>query len=229
MPSWSVHLAIAKKINTKLNYNSNIFYFSNLIPDVDKDSVVSRFETHYYGNIRINNNPNITLPDYNKFYNEYKDNMDNPIIVGYLCHLMTDHYYNKQIYNKKYIFNNDGLVENLKDKNNNLIYPSGRDEILNIKHNDLENYGKYLYINNDINIPKYDDGINIYTNVLKMNILNIDNIKRRIKFLNSDFIDQQDNYINEYTLFKKEELDQLFNDCITFIIEELKQKGVIYE
>ena len=36
MPSWSIHLAIAKKVNSKLNLNKDLFYYGNLIPDVDR-------------------------------------------------------------------------------------------------------------------------------------------------------------------------------------------------
>ena len=35
MPSWSVHLAVAKKVNKKLKLNDDLFLYGNLIPDVD--------------------------------------------------------------------------------------------------------------------------------------------------------------------------------------------------
>ena len=48
MPSWSVHLAIAKKVNKKLKLNDDLFLYGNLIPDVDKGTTITRYEAHYY-------------------------------------------------------------------------------------------------------------------------------------------------------------------------------------
>jgi len=55
---------------------------------------------------------------------------------------------------------------------------------------------------------------------------------RKALFLGDDFcvhsINEKD--INkEYELFNKEELDKLLNDCINYIIDELKKVGVMNE
>ena len=34
MPSWSVHLAVSKEVNKKLNLNKDLFYYGNFIADV---------------------------------------------------------------------------------------------------------------------------------------------------------------------------------------------------
>ena len=34
MPSWSIHLAVAKKVNENLKLNDELFFYGNLIPDV---------------------------------------------------------------------------------------------------------------------------------------------------------------------------------------------------
>ena len=47
MPGWSIHLAIAKEVNSKLNLNKDLFYYGNLIPDVDKNTQIGRDEAHY--------------------------------------------------------------------------------------------------------------------------------------------------------------------------------------
>ena len=51
MPSWSVHLAVAKEVNKKLNLNKDLFYYGNLIPDVDKGTIINRYTAHFYDNI----------------------------------------------------------------------------------------------------------------------------------------------------------------------------------
>ena len=55
---------------------------------------------------------------------------------------------------------------------------------------------------------------------------------RKALYLGDDFcvhsINEKD--INkEYELFNKEELDKLLNDCINYIIDELKKVGVMNE
>ena len=47
MPSWSVHLAVAKEVNKKLNLNKDLFYYGNLIPDVDKGTIINRYTAHF--------------------------------------------------------------------------------------------------------------------------------------------------------------------------------------
>lgn len=61
MPSWSIHLAIAKKVNSKLNLNKDLFYYGNLIPDVDENTLIGRDEAHY-------DNHNIPFPNCPKEY-----------------------------------------------------------------------------------------------------------------------------------------------------------------
>ena len=39
MPSWGIHLKLAKKINKKLNLDNDLFTFGNLISDVDNDLI----------------------------------------------------------------------------------------------------------------------------------------------------------------------------------------------
>ncbi len=48
MPSWSIHLAIAKKVSDKLKIDKDLFSFGSLIPDTDKDCKLGRYEAHYY-------------------------------------------------------------------------------------------------------------------------------------------------------------------------------------
>ena len=51
MPNWSVHLAVSKEVNKKLNLNKDLFYYGNLIPDVDKGTIINRYTAHFCDNI----------------------------------------------------------------------------------------------------------------------------------------------------------------------------------
>ncbi len=237
MPSWGIHLAIAKRLNTKLHYNSNTFYFASLIPDVNKKYSVSRKETHYYDDkIICEGCPKETLPNIDKFIEDYKDRLDSELIVGYYCHLLADYYYNDIICSKSY----------LQDKDNNiigLIFKNGKKKIYNEKkvhkiignkkHRDLELYAKYLFKDNKVDVPLEDDAIYEDLKLLNGEFITDSLVKERIDYLNTDY-----NKFNRKTLFDRlfglrllyrEELDKMFEDCIEFIMKKLKENNIIKE
>ena len=82
MPSWGIHLKLSKKLNDKLNLNNDLFTFSNLIPDVDSDSLYTRRDAHYYIGIRFNNRNR-----FKEIFDWYEDGLNNPMIIGYYCHI----------------------------------------------------------------------------------------------------------------------------------------------
>ena len=88
MPSWPVHLVIAKKVNAKLKLNEDLFLYGNLIPDVDKGTKITRYEAHYYNeNLPFPTVPQEKMININKFINVYKDALNNPQILGYYSQL----------------------------------------------------------------------------------------------------------------------------------------------
>lgn len=112
MPSWGIHLATTKKILEKINIeNKNDFIFGNILPDIlngylikDVSNIVSHKDTHY------DNCKQERFSSYKKFYELYKQYLDNKVVLGYLVHLMTDNLWNKEFYNKKAIFDNDEII-----------------------------------------------------------------------------------------------------------------------
>ena len=100
MPSWSVHLAVAKEVNKKLNLNKDLFYYGNLIPDVDKGTIINRYTAHFYDNIPFSSSPKEKMININKFLNTYKNELNNDLILGYYSHLLTDTYFNNVVYTK---------------------------------------------------------------------------------------------------------------------------------
>ena len=75
MPSWSVHLAVAKEVNKKLNLNKDLFYYGNLMPDVDKGTIINRYTAHFYDNIPFSSCPKEKIININKFLNTYKNEL----------------------------------------------------------------------------------------------------------------------------------------------------------
>lgn len=76
-------------------------------------NIVSHKYTHYdtYNQERFSS--------YKKFYELYKQNLDNKVILGYLIHLMTDNLWNKEFYNKKAIFDNDEIIRTKASRRKN--------------------------------------------------------------------------------------------------------------
>lgn len=232
MPSWSVHLAIAKKINEKLKLNEDLFLYGNLIPDVDKGTKITRYEAHYYNeNLPFPTVPQEKMIDINKFLNVYKEVLNNPLILGYYSHILTDQFYNEKVYTTKWI----------QDENNNIIGIKFNNKILEIdkedkkklkrkyKHKDFKLYGKYLFNNGNVFIPKNKKLIKENAKYLKKNFLTDELIDYRFNYLNNDFTKfnklslYEKIFKHKYSLFTKNELDIIMNECIEMVITKIKE------
>ena len=234
MPSWSIHLKIGKELNKKLNINNDSFMFGSLIPDADSDWKIGRFKAHYYGNLKFPKCPNENMIDLKAFINDYKDYMQNPLIIGYYCHLLTDNYYNEYIYYNKWIQDQDNNIIGIRKKNGGIIDISDNfKQSLYYKHSDLELYGKRIYNKEKLIIPQNIDRICDSINLLKDKFITKENVSKRIYYLNNEFL--KFNMINEeeinkdYEIFSKEELDDLLEKCIKYIENELEKVGVLNE
>ena len=96
MPHWKTHIEIAKRCNEFLKFNKNdytLFLFGNILPDINNGYIISDIVTHIdrnYTHFKDNDSHKIYL----NFYNEYKNNIKNPMILGYYCHLYADYSFN---------------------------------------------------------------------------------------------------------------------------------------
>ena len=146
MPSWGIHLEIANRLSKKIqNIDKNLFIFGNVVPDINNgyfikniSKTISHKITHYDGEK--------DFKGYRKFYLKYIKNIDNPIILGSLTHLMTDYYYNNITYSKKAIWNN-GKVVGLK-LNTGKDIKCDKETVRKMKVNDFRIFANYIYTNN---------------------------------------------------------------------------------
>jgi hypothetical protein len=237
MPSWGIHLKLAKQINNKLKLNIDLFTFGNLIPDVDDDSIYTRKYAHYYTGIRFNKCPNELEIDLKQFLNDYKDKFDNPMIVGYYCHILTDEFYNEYIYTNKWIQDENKNIIGIKCNDGNIIDISKNfRESLKYKHEDLEKYGRYIYNSENLYVPKDTDIILKNSDILIDKFYSKKNIEHRINYLNNGGFkefnklsdDDNDNKY-KYLLFNQKELDNLFDKCYLYVIQKLKEEGIFNE
>ena len=232
MPSWSIHLAIAKEISKKLNINDDSFLYGNLIPDVDKGTSISRYNAHYYGDLPFPNCPRENMIDINTFISDYKDNISNPLILGHYCHLLTDNFYNNVVYSKCWVLDDNHDIIGIKLKNGKVIYVDSEDKKKikkHYKHRDFELYGKYLFNNGLVVIPSDIETIVKDIKCLKDDFLDENMVVKRFSYLNDKFKKFNKLSLKEkvlkhnYKLFTKEELDKLYFECIEYILTEIKK------
>lgn len=232
MPSWPVHLVIAKKVNAKLKLNEDLFLYGNLIPDVDKGTKITRYEAHYYNeNLPFPTVPQEKMININKFINVYKDALNNPLILGYYSHLLTGQFYNEKIYTTKWIQDENNNIIGIKF--NNRILKIGKEDTKKLKrkykHKDFELYGKYLFNDGYVFIPKNKELIKENSKYLKNNFLTDKLIDHRFNYLNNEFTKfnklslYEKIFKHKYCLFTKNELDIIMNECIEMIITKIKE------
>lgn len=113
MPTWGMHLLVAKKLNKKLKIKDyNLFLIGNIITDINNGYLVSNVskviphkETHYYSGEKDEKTGKVMFYDVEKFIQDNKENLKNPLVLGYITHLLTDVYWNDLTYAKHGIRN----------------------------------------------------------------------------------------------------------------------------
>ena len=188
MPTWKTHIKIAKDLLKKLDLNESdqeLFLIGNILPDINNSYVVKDIKvkidhqkTHYV---------NDEIPSYQKFYNEYKDKLNNYLVLGYFVNLYIDYFWNNYFY-KKYNLNID------------------KDKLKKMKQNDFLVYAN-KFIDEKISIKDYDNilinsklisNINIYKEDL-INVLNYFNNLKPTQL--------------KYSISNEKELDILYNNA----------------
>lgn len=216
MPSHKIHIKIADEVNKKLKLDRDLYIIGSILPDLSNK--IPHYKSHFKTDINNHGFYNVDL-----FLSEY--DIDNPVIVGYLVHLLTDSYYNNYIRNNYFLYNENRRLNGIKMKSGN--YYDNPDRITEIKQDEFNMYDNYLVRTNkykeisESNIAEklpiikecdYDkDYIEEYINTYNGAIKNNNNYKGKI----------------EYNILEQEELDNLFNGCIKYILDFLKDLKII--
>ena len=217
MPTHKIHLAIAKKVSDKLKIDLDSLMLGSVLPDIcnKKNHQLSHFQ---FG---VKDLEGLANPD--KFINKYKDKLDNPVMLGYLIHILTDRFYNEYIFKNFYIY----------DENNNGIgiYLKGNKKILSgdarkyMKHRELNIYDRWLMNHNCVfKFTNYDCIDNVID--IEEATFNKDKLKQYILSSNNDI--EKLNlfsrlYFYNYKITNQNELDKIFNNCLVYIFEYLNK------
>lgn len=237
MPTWGVHLSVAtnlikeiEKVKKVTQKEKNEFLFGNILPDVNNGYVIKNVSniiphkiTHFED--KEFKGTYSDKPGYINFYEKYKEELNNPVILGYYTHLMTDYYFNTITYKQYGIFDekNNRIGVKLNNGTNLII---GGDEPRRMKANDFKIYSYYLYNNADVQMPKYDENILENVKLVKNIKLEQEDIYKSTKYL-AECMNKPEIIFNmaedkEYKIYTESELKKTEEQCIEFIMKNLE-------
>lgn len=206
MPAWNIHLALAHKLKP----NNDDFALGNILPDVldgyliTPSHITDKNQSHFRLNKQIS--PKL-------FIKTFKSKLDNPLILGYLTHLLTDNFYNEYTAKNHFITENNKTIILLSNKKtinkdtNTLI----------MKQQELNKYGQKLadkkLLGNPIQIT---NNTFKYLKILPFNYTNED-IHKTIKAINNIIQNKEPKSTCNYQLFTEKELDELYDKCYEYL------------
>lgn len=232
MPTWGMHLLIAKKVSQKINIkNYNSFLIGNIVPDINNgylisnvSKIISHRDTHYYTEEKYANTDKVMYYDMNKFINYNKENIKNPIVLGYITHLLTDLYWNDLTYEKHGLRDEQNELIGLKLNNGENLIAEGEAR-RKIKTNDFKVFTNYIYINSLIDIPEYQEELYDMVKVISAIDITKEDIKQSIQYLNT--VKKGVTTLKlQYKIFTKEEMLENVEICVNEIVKYFKENKI---
>lgn len=215
MPTHKMHMAIANEVNKYLKLDEDMIMIGSVLPDltIDKRHRASHFKNGEEG-VEGTANPY-------KFLLKYKDKLKNPVMVGYLIHLLTDRYFNSYVFQNYYIYDENTHLIGIKFHNEKALMPI--EKIRYEKHRDFYVYDKYLVEHNKV---KSFSSTSCIRNIDNIEDAKFDNelIKKYIENANldlekakkGDFFKQLG---SEYKVMTLEDLNKQFDLCVAQILK----------
>lgn len=224
MPSWKIHSKIASDLTKELKVNKKYFMIGNLLPDQDEYSIpnidksIDRSITHFIS--KEDSMIGINLPDYNKMYEKYQNQFNNPVLLGYLVHLLTDFYWNNYIYDKYFIKSN-GKYEGIKTNDGNIIKCDFQ-EANTMKQSDFKKYSNHLIVTKNNFVFYLNNKYFKEIEELKISKKDIYTVGKYLRLFDSKIEDDI-----EYKVLNEKELDKILENSKDFILKYLKDKKII--
>ena len=217
MPTHKMHMAIANRINRTLKLDNDMIMIGSVLPDltIDKRHRASHFKNGEEG-IEGVANPY-------KFLLKYKNQLKNPVMVGYLIHLLTDRYFNSYVFQNYYIYDENTHLIGIKFHDEEVLMPI--EKIRYEKHRDFYVYDKYLVENGFVKKFKSYDCVK---NIMDLAEAKFDKslIRKYIKNANDDIKEAKEGEFfkhlgSEYKVMSCDELNKQFELCCQQIIKFL--------
>ncbi len=225
MPSWITHLATANEVTKKITItNKNSFLVGNLIPDAERHvitdfSVYVPYEVSHYSGLKNVNGIEEKLPDIDRFMENYKNYLYNPMVLGYLTHILTDYYWNKTTSIQCSISDGQGNFVGIKINTGDIV-KCNKSERNKVKHKDFAIFANELIGKGDYTVPKYEESLLQDLKIIKEIPFNKEDINKIIDYINNLIYNEK---VEEYTLFTKNQINVIHKNCIEFVIEYLNK------
>ena len=229
MPAWITHIVTANKVLEKINIeDKNSFIFGNILPDINNGyfvknlkNILDHTQTHFTLEEDLRKNE-FNYNNIERFKKEYSNYMSNPIVLGYLVHMLTDSYWNEIAHNQHYIYNDNNEFIGCKLLDNNILKCVRRTAV-RIKQKDFNIFGDFLLQQNKITLPNYNNKLLEYSNIIKENPIVEEDIEKTISYLEYIVLNSKLDETYKYQMFTKEELIEKFDASIEFIIKSIKK------
>lgn len=219
MPNWGEHLLIANKLLKKIKLDENLFLFGNILPDVQDGFLVkgiSNIQPHKINHYDLNGenyNPN-NKKEYEVFYEMYSKKIDNPIIMGYLTHLITDSLWNDIFYNGKCVKENDKLIGFINKKGE--LIKGDKADLRKNKQSDFGSFSSYIYKNHNMKLPEFNLEIAKNANIIENININDEDVKKVVDYIKQTQVDSK-NENPETQIFTIEELEKQIDNTVDFV------------
>ena len=232
MPGWIMHLVTAEEVRKQLEVDKDSFLFGNILPDVYNGYIVSNLShkiehkiSHYDTKQKIEEKI-YSLPGVQAFVEKNKSILENnSVALGYLTHLMTDYYWNKKTFTKKYIYNEQGKVGKVRLKDGRILQTHDKLEAMYLKQGDFKVFSKFLLNNNTISKPKYQEQLIEKSNEMEGLHVNKQDLYQVFSYL-ENIPEKVEEKIEEsqYQLYSQMDLIEGLQENITQITEVLKKE-----
>lgn len=215
MPTHKMHMAIANRVNETLKLDNDSVMLGSILPDITIDKL------HRQSHFRNGEEGIEGVANPYKFLLKYKKELDNPVMMGYLIHLLTDRYFNSYVFQNYYIYDEHTHLIGIKFKDEKVMLPI--EKIRYEKHRDFYVYDKYLIENN--RVKKFTDYHSL-EQISDIEDASFDKeyIKKYIDNSNKDIEDAKEgkffkNLKSEYKVMNLDELNKQFDLCCNQILK----------
>ena len=225
MPSSVIHRCVSKRVLEKNNLFNNdkdiyLYDIGSIAPDSwknssrFKDSLLTKKEKRMYSHF---SDADKFHEYYDRFIDKYKSNLNNPFMVGYLVHLLTDVRWRETMFYR--CFDENGSIKMLDGSTLN----GEKGVRKNLLNQESKKMAYHLY--NYFNLNKLDNlSVNELGLLPKMEELEFDGLNDTINYTNgAGLIDGDTNLV----VYKVDDFVQGIEECSDYITNKLIEYEII--
>lgn len=229
MPSVIIHRCVSKRVLEKTNLYSDdldkyLYDIGSLTPDSwrntkrFKDSLLPKKDKRKYSHF---SNDGEYIENYDIFYNKYKShlNRNDPFMIGYLVHLITDNFWRYDMFYKSFYL--DGAIQMI----DYTIMNADKHEKKDLLNKETKKVSKDLAKYYNLVLLRHITDTEISTLPL-MDEIEYDGINESIDYNNME-IEYEDNSNYELQVFSKEDFIKGVERCSNYIIDRLIEYDIM--